>query len=139
MQPFPCSHKAYCWHTFSPAISASSYKLLTAPISRMMNKIRPAIAHKKLRACFTTASITIATRKIVATSFHILNCCELYLKIPGNFQIQFATIENMERSSHYFLLVAIVMLAVVKQALSFLWAMAGLILFIILLMGAVNL
>lgn len=35
-------------------------------------------------------------------------------------------------------LVAIVMLAVVKQALSFLWAMAGLILFIILLMSAVK-
>ncbi|HTE12455.1 MAG TPA: hypothetical protein VK645_15835, partial [Chitinophagaceae bacterium] len=35
-------------------------------------------------------------------------------------------------------LVAIVMLAVVKQALSFLWALAGLVLFIILLMSAVK-
>ncbi len=35
-------------------------------------------------------------------------------------------------------LVAIVMLAVVKQALSFLWGLAGLIAFIILLMGAVK-
>jgi putative membrane protein len=35
-------------------------------------------------------------------------------------------------------LVVIVMLAVVKQALSFLWALAGLVLFIILLMSAVK-
>ncbi|MEP7279283.1 MAG: CopD family protein [Bacteroidota bacterium] len=35
-------------------------------------------------------------------------------------------------------LVAIVMLAVVKQALSFLWALAGLVLFIIILMSAVR-
>jgi putative membrane protein len=35
-------------------------------------------------------------------------------------------------------LVAIVMLAVVKQTLSFLWALAGLVLFIILLMSAVK-
>ena len=37
----------------------------------------PGIHHNTLRFCLTTTSITIATRKMVATSFQILNCWEL--------------------------------------------------------------
>ena len=51
-------------------------------ISRMTNAASPINPHSQLRLCFTTTSITIATRNMVATSFHILNCLELYLKMP---------------------------------------------------------
>ena len=49
---------------------------------RMMNAINPARPQIQLIADFTVASITMATSKIVATSFQIRNCCDEYLKTP---------------------------------------------------------
>ena len=53
-----------------------------AIISTIAKATIPATAHATLSICFTTASITMITRKSVATSFHPRNCCEEYLNTP---------------------------------------------------------
>src|SRR5258706_13168813 len=56
--------------SFSFHFLTNLYILIALFIS-MINKIMPTSPHTALMFCFTTASITMATRKIVATSFHI--------------------------------------------------------------------
>ena len=56
--------------------------ILIASIKIIPNKINPITPLTQLILSFTTASITIATRKIVATSFHIRNFVDETLNSP---------------------------------------------------------
>jgi hypothetical protein len=55
-----------------------------ALINTITKQASPTSPQTKLMLCFTVASITIATRKTVAISFHIRNFCEEYLNTPAS-------------------------------------------------------
>ena len=58
------------------------YNLIPS-INNMTNAAKPIKPVRKLKLVFTTAKNTMANKKIVATSFQILNCVDVNENIPS--------------------------------------------------------